>query len=54
MSEKLMDLTSGEVEAGGLRGPVSADRLSEDLGPLWMAARRFGIVQNQKLIAPGR
>ncbi len=41
--------TLKELEDGGLKGPYSADELSAEVGPLWIAARRFGLQQGDKV-----
>lgn len=41
--------TLSEVEKGWLKGPLSADQVSEEVGPLWTPSRRFGIVQGGKI-----
>ena len=41
--------TLKELEDGGLKGPYSADELSSVVGPLWIAARRFGLQQGDKV-----
>ena len=38
-----------EVEEGGLRGPFTAEEIEARHGPRWIAARRFGIVQSEKI-----
>eukprot|EP00973_Karenia_brevis_P085910 11915827-Karenia_brevis.AAC.1 len=40
------DATIKERDEGILKGPLSKDQVEEALGPLWVGARRFGIVQN--------
>jgi len=49
MAEKLWEATTKEVEAGLLKGPFLPEELERELGPLWVAARRFGIWQGTKL-----
>ena len=48
LAKKLMDITLQEVEEGGLTGPHSAEELTAQLGPLWIAAWRFLVTQNDK------
>ena len=49
MDRELYDLTLAEVAAGKAAGPFTADELDQRLGPCWLAARRFGVRQGQKL-----
>ena len=46
--QELWDLTMEEVAAGGLRGPLTPEEVSDSLGSLWIAARRFLIKQGTK------
>ena len=42
-------MTIIEEQAGNLDGPYTAEELEEQVGKLWIAARRFSIRQGQKL-----
>ncbi len=45
----LWEETMAEVEAGGLVGPLAVEEVEAEVGPRWVAARRFGIVQSGRL-----
>jgi len=47
--DQLWDITMDEVKDGNLRGPWSAEELEHRVGSLWVAARRFSIIQNDKV-----
>ena len=41
--------TMNEVREGWMVGPLSEEELVKDVGHLWVAARRFGLIQGQKV-----
>jgi hypothetical protein len=43
------DLTKKEMEEGLIRGPLSPTTVEAEVGKLWVAARRFGIKQGEKV-----
>ena len=47
--EELWKATVEEVEGKGLKGPLSEEEVVEMAGRLWIAARRFAIIQNGRL-----
>lgn len=49
VAQEVWDATIKEVKCGLLEGPLSADQVSEKVGPLWTPSRRFGIIQGQKV-----
>jgi len=49
LEEEVWKETAKEVTAGLLVGPLEPDDLEERVGPLWVAARRFGIRQGKKI-----
>ena len=52
LAKEVWDLTmgpGGEVESGILRGPLSAEELTKQVGSLWIPARRFGLQQGTKI-----
>ena len=49
LDDSLWSQTMEEVESGSLVGPFSPDELSEAVGSQWIAARRFGVVQGEKI-----
>ena len=49
IDQSIWEQTLQEVEEGGLRGPYTQAELSKLVGPLWIAARRFGIQQGEKI-----
>jgi hypothetical protein len=49
--KELERITKEEKDSGVLRGPFTADELTKEMGPLWVAARRFGIDQGGKVRA---
>ena len=46
---KLTAGPGGEVETGLLKGPMSKEEISKQVGSLWIPARRFGIQQGAKI-----
>jgi hypothetical protein len=49
LDDEVWACTMQEVEDGLLRGPKTAAEVSAQVGPLWTAARRFGIRQGDKV-----
>jgi len=49
LEQEVWNATMTEVEDKLLRGPYSRESLSDEVGALWVAARRFGIRQGQKV-----
>ena len=49
LDKKVWNLTKAEAEEGLLKGPLSRVELEAEVGPLWVAARRFGVVQGPKV-----
>ena len=49
MAKEILKLTQDEVKDGLLKGPIDRDQLKNEVGPLWIAARRFGIKQGPKI-----
>ena len=47
--KELWEATVEEKIAGTLLGPFTAEQIVSAVGPLWIAARRFPVVQNGKL-----
>ena len=47
----LWNITLEEVESGGLEGPLSPDQVTEKVGKLWVASRRFPVAQGEKVRA---
>ena len=51
--ETIWKSTLEEAEDGGIRGPISKEELSAKVGPNWIAARRFPIIQGVKMTESG-
>ena len=49
LDREIYEATIAEVKAGRAMGPFTAEEVSRRLGPRWTAARRFGVVQNNKV-----
>ena len=52
LTQKVWEITAGkdgEVEAGLLRGPFTPQQISDQVGNLWVPARRFGLQQGTKV-----
>ena len=47
--EAVYTATSEEVAAGWLVGPLTAEEVTNRVGPLWVPSRRFGVVQGSKV-----
>ena len=52
LAKTVWDITAGpggEVESGLLKGPFTPEQISEQVGKLWVPARRFGLQQGAKI-----
>ena len=49
VASQVWEATIKEVKKGWLDGPLTAEEVSEKIGPLWTPSRRFGIVQSSKV-----
>ena len=49
VAQEVWKATMNEVEKGWLKGPLSAEQVNVEVGPLWTCSRRFGIVQGEKV-----
>jgi len=49
--EKIWESTLEEASEGGLTGPPTREEMSRDLGPNWVAAKGFAVVQGAKVRA---
>ena len=52
LAKAVWDITAGpggEVESGLLKGPYTPEQIAEQLGKLWVPARRFGLQQGTKI-----
>ena len=49
VDQAVWDLTLEEVAAGSLKGPLTPEELKTLVGPRWIAARRFPVVQGAKV-----
>ena len=47
--QELWDKTVLEAESDCLHGPLTVEEIEKAMGPYWIPARRFGIMQNDKL-----
>ena len=49
LDKKVWDITKEEAESGQIEGPLSQEELESKVGRLWIAARRFGTQQGEKI-----
>lgn len=47
--QAVWDTTLGEVERGWLQGPLTEQQVRQRLGPLFVASKRFGLEQSDKI-----
>ena len=49
VEEAVWKTTLDEVESGLLEDPLTKEEIEDKVGPLWVAARRFGLKQGSKI-----